>query len=180
LWIDSGTHEDSAVVSDSGTYEASADPTESGPDATPCVADLSNIGLSDFQIAFDVKTTDIAVAFMLDQQTSCGVWGQYWNIFLTGSGGTIGVTLCDGAHMTNLQSVAAVDDGVLHHVIVARTSGTLSITIDGHLDNSGMGGPVAASLGSLGMLQIGVSVCGDPLVGTVSNVCLSSPAAGDQ
>jgi hypothetical protein len=177
LNVESGVQEASAKVVDSGNAEASIDPIDSGYDAGTCVIDLSNIGLADFSVTFDVKTANPNGGWILDQQASCGVWTNYWNISVLGGSGTIGVSLCDATHLTTLQSVTAVDDGILHHVIVARTASKLSITIDGHLDNSGMGGPVAASLGSLGMLQLGVSVCGDPLVGTVSNVCLSSPAA---
>src|SRR5208337_501237 len=105
---------------------------------------------------------------------SCGTWTHYWYVALSGTDGTLVISMCDTTNLLNLQSVHSITDGILHHVLIARTSGVLSITIDGHLDNSVAD---AVDLVSLGMLQVGVSVCGSPLVGKVTNVCLSTPGA---
>ena len=169
---DSGMSADAAIEREVGSYEGSTILTESGT----CVADLSNIGLADFRIAFDVRTTDKNATpdALLNQMAVCGTYHPHWQATLvTGGLGTVGYELSDGTSNVTLEGVTPVTDGLLHHVLIARTSGTLSITIDGHLDNSA---PGAVDLVALGMLQIGVSVCGNPLVGQVTNVCLVCPS----
>jgi hypothetical protein len=68
-----------------------------------------------------------------------------------------------------------LNDGVPHMVVVTRISGTMSISVDGVA-----GTPVSSTsnFGALPPLATGTDVCDGvdgtvPLVGTVTNVCIS-------
>jgi hypothetical protein len=151
------------------------DPRPASCACTNCDGDLSNAGLGDFRIAFTVSTTATAQTPLINQRPSCAN-GQMWDVRM-GTRGEIGVEVDDGAgHYTVLYSSAvAVNDGLHHAVVVRRTSGTITITVDGVLVGTGAS---SANLGALTALLIGADPCvgvdgTTAFAGSLTDVCVS-------
>ena len=72
-----------------------------------------------------------------------------------------------------LVSAVAVNDGRAHDVLAQRVGGTLSFVIDGAA--AGSTAASATPLGQMPPLTIGSDPCLSPLVGTVTNLCITSP-----
>jgi hypothetical protein len=185
---DAGLPTDAGAKTDAGE-DASVPPADAAPDvkkdtaapdaadakvAVPCGGDLSNIGTGDFHIAFDLRTTQSGLAALLNQRAACSP-GKYWDLRF--SSGQIEIETDDVASYTNLVSTGPdLNDGAPHSVVVARVSGTLTITVDGVDSGSTAAG---ASFGALPALASGVDVCdgNDGTVafqGTLSSVCVSA------
>jgi hypothetical protein len=139
-------------------------------DSGSCANDLSDIQTGDFHISFDVLSMPQSSGPLLEQRAVCDPYSVDWLIAEQLTYNII-VQIGDGAGYVNLDSIATINDGVWHHVVVARVSATLSITIDRQLDNSIPNGGV--SLGPLALLQVGKSACAAPFAGQVKNVCIS-------
>lgn len=152
---------------------APADASEGG---TACTDDLSNIGTADFTIAFSLSTSQTAANVAVLNQRSACTFSMLWDVRV--SGGNLYVATDDNSgDYNNLTSAAAVNDGSLHAIVVKRVSEVLSITVDGTASGSG---PSTAAFGALPPLQQGTDVCEATdgtvaLVGTLANVCISSP-----
>jgi hypothetical protein len=158
---DAGAHYDDVQVAD-----ASA---ESGDAANGCADDLSDVRGGDFHVDFDVLST-AGAGPLLEQRAVCNPYYVHW-VVAEQANDTLIVEVGDGTNYTDLQSITTINDGVWHHVVVARLSGTLSITIDGTLDNSIAN--AGWSLATLPVLQIGRSACSSPFTGQIRNVCVS-------
>ena len=183
---DSGTHVDASGGADSGTHiDASGgtdagshiDATPPGRDAAGCSGDLSDIGASDFSIAFELRTTQSGLAALINQRAACSL-GMFWDLRL--SSGELRFETDDGSHSTNFTSTGPeIDDGASHTIVVTRISGTAAITVDG---NSYGSAGSQASFGALAPLATGTDVCegddGDGTAafeGTISEVCVGTP-----
>lgn len=170
---EAGSSPDSAVDAGLAPDEAGSGASDAQveADAAPngCANDLSNILGGDFHIDFEV----LGVAGggpLLEQRSVCDQYSVHWLIAETQSGNII-TQFYDGSGGPQLQSVATVNDGALHHVVVARVALTFSITIDGQLDNSV---PNAVwSPATLSLLQVGRSACASPFAGQIENVCIT-------
>jgi hypothetical protein len=138
----------------------------SGGSSGSCPNDLSNIHDGDFHIDFEVLGAESGGP-LLEQRSVCDPYSVDWLIAEQDKHNII-VQVSDGNY-ASLESVATINDGIWHHVVVARISGTMSITMDGQLDNSI---PNATSLTTLALLQIGKSACAPPFAGQIKNVCI--------
>lgn len=143
---------------------------EAGDASNGCADDLSNVHTGDFHIGFDVLAMAGDGVPLLGQRSDCGQYTAQWDVTELSSG-NIDTYFYDGAGGADLQSVTSVNDGVWHHVAVARVLATLSIAIDGRLDNS-IGG-ATWSFGSLPLLQVGRSICNTPFTGQIKNICVT-------
>ncbi len=139
-------------------------------DSGSCANDLSNIQTGDFHISFDVlAAATVTDGPLVEQQESCDPYSYHVSVIEETA--HIFTEIGDGTGWVNVQGVTAINDGLLHHVVVARVAGTLSISVDGQLDNSiPNGGDVP--LGPLGLLQVGRSPCNPPFAGQIKNVCV--------
>jgi hypothetical protein len=124
-----------------------------------------------------LTATQTGFAGLLNQRAACAHGAaSFWDVRL--SGGAIMVEIDDGTHLTTLTSTGAkVDDGRQHEIVVKRTAGTLTITIDGVASGSAS---AAASLGAMPALVRKTDVCDGhsgqvPFTGTLASVCVASP-----
>lgn len=163
--VDAGA--DSAL---DAAHDADADAQADSADAsTVCADDLSSVHAGDFHVDFDVLGV-AAEGPLLEQRSVCGQYEVQWVVAET-SAGNVDTYFYDGSGGFQLQSVATVNDGVWHHVVVARVALTFSITIDGQLDNSV---PNAVwSPPTLSLLQVGRSACSAAFAGQIKNVCVT-------
>jgi hypothetical protein len=154
------------TTSTGGTAGSGGAPNDSGS----CANDLSNIQTGDFHISFDVlAATTVTDGPLLEQRGSCD---QYTNHVVIAEQSTrIIAEIGYGVGSVNVQSIDTVNDGIWHHVVVARVSGTLSITIDGQLDNS-IPNAGSVPLGPLALLQVGRSACTTSFAGQIKSVCV--------
>ncbi len=140
-------------------------------DSGLCVTDLSGIGTADFHISFDVlATTAVTDGPLLEQRGACDPYSEH--MVIAEQATRIITEIGDGAGWVNVHSIDAINDGIWHHVVVARVAGTLSITIDGQLDNSVPNGGTV-DLGPLALLQVGRSARTTPFGGQIKNVCVT-------
>jgi hypothetical protein len=125
-----------------------------------------------------VKTTQTGVVSLVDQRAACGRTGVFWDVRLFS--GNVRVETYDGTNLLDLTSGApVVNDGHTHAILVQRTSGMVTIHIDGTAAGSLA---MAASFGALPALKSGTDVCDGhngqvALSGTsmLTGVCISSP-----
>ncbi|HSY22784.1 MAG TPA: laminin G domain-containing protein [Polyangiaceae bacterium] len=114
---------------------------------TPVVSDLSNIGTGDFEIGFQFQTDQSSGAYgMIGQRNMC-TYGDFWDVRLIN--GHVAVETDDATlqtHYTMLQSNTMVADGNWHTILIQRSSGSLSISVDGTVDAVGTS---SASFGAL-------------------------------
>lgn len=132
------------------------------------VTDLSQVGTGDFNIAFDLQTTDVGQFSIASQRNSCGGAGSWYDLTASladGRGilaevddGTNYTVACSNGSCAQTFTDTGLADGNVHHVVVARVSGQLSITIDGTSRTSVAS---AADLTSMQPLSIGSSPCDD-------------------
>jgi|HubBroStandDraft_2_1064218.scaffolds.fasta_scaffold88129_3 hypothetical protein len=182
-WLEeAGTNNSDAVTREAGSPDAQPDvmaddAAVSIPDAqsdvvdaqVACVDDLSDIGASDFHVAFDLLATSTETdGPLVEQRATCGQYDAHW--LVAEAAGHLVAQTYDGSAGATIQSVATVDDGVLHRVVVARVSGALSISIDGAIDTSEPNAVFAP--GSLPAMQVGRSACAPQFSGQVSSVCV--------
>jgi|HubBroStandDraft_6_1064221.scaffolds.fasta_scaffold18723_2 hypothetical protein len=161
---------------------------------TACQDNLSNIGTGDFHISFTLETTQSGNTAVMNQRPTCGGDFDFWDIRLgatyEGAGGPGYLLVNTGGsyagedewNLTNVASTLTVNDGRSHDVVVERVSGVLTILVDQ------VAAGTAASLSSfagLPPLDVGVGICdasngggplgSEPFVGTLTNVCVTSP-----
>jgi hypothetical protein len=165
------------IVPDSGVTDS--DP----PDTQVCIGTLSNIEAGNFQVTFSIVTTMTGQGAIINQRAACG-GGNFWDIRLScgdpdGSLGCIPGALMaetdDGAgnYMSMVSSIA-VNDGLLHNIIVSRSAGELSIIVDDYVTGTMQS---LTNFGTLSPVQIGTDPCDgidgtSVLTGTVNNVCV--------
>lgn len=136
-----------------------------------CATTLSGIGRGDFSISFTVTTTATAQSTLLYQRAACA-GGNFWDAELVT--GTVDVQL-DGDAFCETATIAAINDGSRHRVVISRASSVLSISIDGAASAVKVCG---TQIGSLSPLGIGSgNPCEgpnalQPLVGKIEDVCL--------
>jgi hypothetical protein len=168
-----------------------------GTGGVGCGNDLSNIGTGDFTISLTLTTTamnstgpvststfsDIGLTAIIAQWSSCNASAPAWSIraglpptdapanaFWIDMG-----TIGDTGVVDSTVNMVVLNDGVPHMVVVTRISGTMSISVDGV---AGTAVPSTSNFGALPPLATGTDVCVGvdgtvPLVGTVTNVCIS-------
>jgi hypothetical protein len=177
-----------------GAPDASAAGTgDAGVDAVVCGNDLSNVGTGDFTISLTLTTTamnsagpvgkNIGLTALINQHSTCNLSAPQWNIRVglppTGSPANafwIGIETVDDTKVDDsVDNFVVLNDGVPHMIVVTRISGMMRISVDGVA-----GTPVlsTSNFGALPHLAIGTDVCDGvdgtvPLVGTVTNVCIS-------
>jgi hypothetical protein len=174
---------------DASPLEASADedaPYNGADGSTSCpngVSDLSNLGTGDFTVSFSITTMQTGFVELVSQRSAC-TGGDFWDIRSCAPDpqkrctvpGSVLVETSSGGAYGSLDSKIAVNDGSPHDVAVARTSGVLTITIDGKVSGSG---PSKASFASLPALQTGNGACvghdsTQALTGTLSSLCITT------
>jgi hypothetical protein len=170
---------DDAGTLDEALPEAS---TDGAPDAPACREDLSNIGTGDFHVALTLTTTqtDNLVA-LVNQRGTCGP-SLFWDIRM--DGGLLYVETDDVAHYTPFVSTGTkVNDGMPHAILLQRVAGQLEVLVDGAPSGSQ---PSATSFGALPPVRVKTDICDGqlepngvdrtaPLVGTISDLCVSAP-----
>jgi len=140
--------------------------------------DLSNVGPGDFQIAFQVATTQLGWAALLNQRALCQ-YGVFWDVRQTGNGTILfEIDGGDANRYESLESTLAINDGAPHDVVVFRVSSTLTIQIDG----APVGQRASSSaVDALPSLRVTEDVCDGvvanpptaPFAGTaLSNICI--------
>jgi hypothetical protein len=183
LRLDSGRF---ILPGDAGTPVQDADNDASGLDASfedaeDCHTDLSGIGAGDFQISFDLTTTQIDnFVALVNQRSICLQGSDYWDIRL--NNGMILAEANDNLHLTVAPTAKRINDGASHAVVVRRTSGNVVVTVDGSPS-----APVVSQTGldKLAPLQIGTDVCDGqstpnadgtvPLSGSLQDLCIMAP-----
>jgi hypothetical protein len=163
------------VRDDAGDSSPDASNADVEPiDAPTCTGDLSNIGAADFHISFTLSTNQAGNVVLAEQRATCG-HGVFWDIHMIS--GAIAVETDDRIRYTVLNATGTVNDGLPHAIVVARVSGTLSVTID----NAASGDAACTSVfGSLAGLEVGTSPCVGiggfaPLIGLITDMCVTSP-----
>jgi hypothetical protein len=132
------------------------------------------VGTNDFHISFTITTRSTVAAAVLNQRPTCDS-ATMWDVRIAAQGQLQVETADSGAQYTSFYTTKTVNDGNPHMVTIARTSGTLTATVDGVLAGSG---PSDAAFGVLSALMTGSDVCDGvdgtvPLVGTVTDVCIT-------
>src|SRR5262249_44829739 len=141
---------------------------------TNCTGDLSYVGTNDFHISFKITTTATVASAVVSQRATCDQ-APMWDVRMTAQG-QLGVETADGgAHYTGFYTIKTVNDGSPHLVALARTAGTLTVSIDGVVTGSSLSG---AGFGVLPQLATGVDACDgqdgtSALVGTVTDLCVT-------
>jgi hypothetical protein len=161
-----------------------------------CGNDLSNVGTGDFTISLTLTTTamnsagevgtpafsDVGETAVINQRSTCSSSAPFWDLRAglppTGSPANafwIGMETVDTTVDDAAANLVVLNDGVPHAIVVTRISGMMRISVDGVA-----GTPIAstASFGALPPRATGTDVCDGvdgtvPLVGTVTNVCIS-------
>lgn len=154
---------------DAGTGRDAADAGDAVDAPIGCADDLSDVRGGDFHVVFDVLST-AGAGPLLEQRAACNPYYVHW-LVAEQANDTLIVEVGDGTNYTDLPSITTVNDGAWHHVVVARLSGTLSIAIDGQVDNSIAG--AGWSLAALPTLQVGRSACSAAFAGQIKNVCVA-------
>jgi hypothetical protein len=101
---------------------------------------------------------------------------MFWDVRV--SKGKILVETDDSAsYATFTSAFMSVNDGHAHAILVMRTAGVITISIDGAASGSL---PSSSKLGQLPALTVGTDVCDGvvgqtPFGGTITHVCITSP-----
>jgi len=154
---------------------------DSSSDAFTCSGgtnDLSNVGPGNFEIAFQIVTTQQGLMALLNQRAVC-TYAAFWAIRQSASGKVlIELDNASPASYESLESTRTINDGQPHDVVVARAGGKLTIRVDG-----APAGQRASStpLGLMPPLRVGDDVCTNavknpptlPLNGTLSAPCIT-------
>ncbi|MDP9002950.1 MAG: hypothetical protein M3O46_22900 [Myxococcota bacterium] len=169
---------DASDAPEIGTTDAAAGDASDGK-APVCTGDLSQIGTADFRVAFTITTRTTQYQAILNQRSVCNP-GSFWDVRVGGfATGVIYAEIDDGTHFTNIATAVAINDGVAHDIVFARSAGTLTVQVDGAVQGRSPGTLAStASFGRLAALRQGTDVCDgmdgtQPLVGTLANVCFS-------
>jgi len=102
-------------------------------------------GLTEFTVEAWIKTNDAG-----DQVIASFDRNQYWRLEVNGSGagsGQIGFDIMTDAGQLDFGGSTRIDDGNWHHVAGVFDNGTVSLYIDGNLDNSTTSGNTFGSAG---------------------------------
>jgi hypothetical protein len=169
---------DAPVADTSGDARPSTDAPIA--DASMCKNDLSNIGRADFHISLTMTTTQTGQAAVVNQRTLCG-FAMFWDITLDDKGRVFAET--DDYSPTNgsmtyasVTSAGAVNDGRPHAILFQRVAQVLTVKIDGAASGPT---PSVSDLRQLPPLLVGQDACDSPVrapfVGTITNVCATSP-----
>jgi hypothetical protein len=176
-----------ATVGDTGSADTSAvdtsvllpDTSAPSSDAGSCVQTLSNIGTADFHISFTLTTTAVGEPMSLVGQDTYCTEGMEWHVDLLQSDiyADTDDGLNAGANIVSVKSGQSVNDGIPHHIIVARTGGQLWLQIDTSPAQTSV--TDTTSFGVLPPLAIETSpACASgrqPFVGTLTDLCVTSP-----
>jgi hypothetical protein len=147
-----------------------------GHTCSACIDSLANVALGDFRVRFTLTTRAAALSTVIYQRSICNT-SNFWQVLLEPSGVLEGSTDDLAGHLSRVNSGGVtVNDGNPHTIVFGRISQVMYLEVDGAKAGSA---PSTASLGMLAPLgeQKGhpcENVDGTaPLVGTVTNVCLS-------
>jgi hypothetical protein len=149
-------------------------------DGSTCHGDFSGIGANNFQVSFNLTTTqtDAMIVALINQRASCGSSSDFWDIRMYD--GFIYAETYDSVHYSELQDTnKKVNDGQTHAIVVSRTADELVVEVDGVASTPKVS---QTSFGTLAPVQVGVDVCDGrttpadgtaPLSGTLEEICLS-------
>ena len=169
-----GAVDDAEVGTESGADGASDASGAPQDAACGCINDLSNVAGADFYVSFRIATTSTAQAPLVNQRAECDALKPFWAVAML-SNGQIEVETNDGmGNYGTMHSTATVNDGASHHVLVSRKGIVLAVSIDGQTISADVS---QAVLGPMAPVQVGTeSACSaPPLVGTVTDLCITSP-----
>jgi hypothetical protein len=169
--IDSGT----GATIEAGVGESGG--PEHAEDGATCTGDLSNIGTHDFDISFTMTSDQTGRVALVNQRQVC-TFSDFWDVRMID--GFILAEVDNGANYASVTTSGVhVDDGRPHEVRVLRSSGVLTVYVDG--DASGLAS-APTSLGKLSPVTAGTDPCiGSDmdttmaLVGSLVNLCVTSP-----
>jgi hypothetical protein len=164
-----------------GAGDGEADVGRSADSSAPtCVTDLSGVGTDDFQISFTLTTSTVPAEStymaLLNQRSSCDDTRPGWDVWMTAQG-NLGVEVYDGSGSAydNVTDSRPINDGVPHHITVARAGSSLTIDVDG-VSNTYPNQPIMP-LATLSPMNVGI----DPtctgvraISGRLVDVCLTA------
>jgi hypothetical protein len=172
LWHAEGNADDS-VGADNGTLVgAGFGPGVLGPDQAFSFAGGTqrvvfnksggNRRRGDFTLAFDIKTTATRQQAVWEKRKSCDPHGtSLWGFRMTE---TIGFELDNGTDFNGIASTTNISDGKWHLVVATRHGVTLSLYIDGNLEDTTTSSTTVKVINDARM-RAGVSKC-DGIDGT--------------
>lgn len=147
--------------------------------APPCVTTLANVGAGDFTIRFTLQSNAQVLSTLLYQRSSCDGNHDYWDVRLLNYGDLLVEVGQAGAPTLSLITNVVVHDGKTHGVVVQRRNQVLVVLTDGVLSKSVAAPQVLGPLPPLGVAMWHPCEGGQDgthqLVGTVSNVCMTTP-----
>ena len=139
-------------------------------------ANAGVFGTSDFSVEFWLNTTVITTPGiqmgLIEKRAACNSVASFWGIRMVGYGtgpgmsGFLEVDLSsdNSQDSQNLNSSVSLSDGLWHHVVFTRHTGTLSFYIDGFLDTE-VTAATTANITTSTHLIVGQSVCGTRVFG---------------
>jgi hypothetical protein len=166
LWHAEGNADDS-VGADNGTLVgAGFGPGVLGPDQAFSFAGGTqrvvfnqfggNLGRGDFTLAFYIKTTSTRSEGIWEKRIACNSDGTpAWTFGMTG---TIGFGLFTGRTLYIAASTTSVNDGNWHLVVATRHGVTISLYIDGNLEDTTTSATTVNVIND-GRLRAGASKC---------------------
>ncbi|MGZ5567929.1 MAG: LamG-like jellyroll fold domain-containing protein, partial [Limisphaerales bacterium] len=129
-------------------------------------ANTANFGASDFTVEFWMKTSvqvsENYTMAVMEKWPACNATLAYWAIRMGGSGTggkmRIEVSSAGGQGLQTLVATRMINDGNWHHVGFVRTNATISLFLDGVLDNQQIGTSTAVISNSTAFV-VGQGVC---------------------
>ena len=177
ITTDAGAGESEAAAQVDATPETTT--ADAAPEAAPpvCLSTLSGVGTGDFHISFTLTTTANGYLGLVNQRAGCDYASAWWDVNF--QNGAIGGATNSGPNQSAAVGLSsAVNDGLPHRIVVARTGGELWYSIDSN--RSTQMSADGFSIGALPPLAIGTDGCSSvysPLEGhgTLTDLCITSP-----
>ena len=155
--VSSGVTYISGQVANAFQFDGSRGQIDFGPDA-------GNFGVNDFTMSFWVETSSTYEnQDLLEKRPDCNGDENFFSFSignpLTGLG-LLSFVICgdDATNFSGLESSIAINDGIFHHVALMRQGATLSLYLDGVLNES-VNTPGIANINNASDLLVGQSIC---------------------
>jgi hypothetical protein len=159
----------------------------SGPlKLTACTGDLSSTGGGDFHVSLTLQTTQTSSQFaVVNQRAACNA-GNFWSLRVENNVVVFETDAIVGGNPVDsiVNGCTHVNDGKVHHVLVQRVAGTMSIYVDGALDASGastspLSGLPAFESGNDPCVGVDGTVAFDTTKGSITAACVGPGALNE-
>jgi hypothetical protein len=145
-----------------------------------CTTDLSNTGLADFAINFDVTTTATVQSALSNQRKDCAglaTGDGFWDARMAANG-TVMAQFTDGTVNVIVNTTTKINDGKQHSVTLLRANRQFTVLVDGVTPGVSVGDP-GVNFGTLSALKTGTDICDGmdatvALVGTATAACVKA------